>query len=133
MISSRPLLQPCSQFALMTSIELHRVKRLRLRQAEPSPLRSEAFLHLADFLLDLPPDLFDLALGFYVGIVCCCSSNLLFDFTFHLVKRSFCFVLSALLHGLGAGTCQQERDTWFRSLGSSLLCPNVDGQGCALA
>ena len=36
----------------------------RLRQAEPSPLCSEGFLHLADLLLDLPPYLFDLTFGF---------------------------------------------------------------------
>ena len=61
-------------------------------------LFSENFLNLADFLLDLPTDLFDLAFNFQIWIVRR-SSNLLFSFTFHFVKCAFCLVLSALLHG----------------------------------
>src|SRR5450759_5881683 len=56
------------------------------------------FFQLADFLLDFPGNLFAKTFGFQVGIVRR-SSNLLFNFTFHIVKRSFCFVLYALLHG----------------------------------
>src|SRR5579872_339750 len=74
-------------------------RRLCLRQAETYPLFSEDFLHLADFVLDLSTYVFDLAFGFQVGIVRS-PSNLLFDFAFHLVKLSFCSILSALLHGL---------------------------------
>src|SRR5579864_3425582 len=74
-------------------------------------LFSEDFLHLADFLLDLPTYLFDLAFGFQIGIVRR-SSNLLFNSTFHLVKLSSCFVLSASLHWLSPLTQDFHFDTW---------------------
>ena len=86
------------------------------RQAEPSTLFFEDFLHLAYFLLDFPAYLFDLAFGFQVGIVRR-SSNLLFNFTFQLVKLSFCFVLSALPHGLSPLTrsiCESSRRAFNR-------------------
>jgi len=67
--------------------------------SKPSMLFSEDFLHLADFLSDLPTDLFGPAFGFQIWTVRRLS-DLLFNFTFHLVKRAFCLVLSALLHGL---------------------------------
>src|SRR5579864_6585083 len=71
----------------------------------------EDFLHLADFLLDLPTYLFDLAFGFQIGIVRR-SSNLLFHSTFQLVKLSSCFVLSAPLHGLSPLSQDFHLDTW---------------------
>jgi hypothetical protein len=55
---------------------------------------TEDFLHLADFLADLSNHLFAPALGFQLWIVRR-SPKLLFNFTYHLVKLSFGFVLSA--------------------------------------
>src|ERR1035437_4809186 len=56
-------------------------------QIATQALYPDDFLHLADFLLDLPANLLALAFGFQLGIVRR-SSNLFFNFTFHLVKRA---------------------------------------------
>src|SRR5579863_10371988 len=85
------------------------VKRLRPRRAEPLLLRSESFLHLADFPLDLAADLFDPAFGCQAGIVRD-SSNFLFNAAFYFAQRSLRFVLEALLHGLSPPIRPTSRD-----------------------
>ena len=50
---------------------------------------------MADFLLDFPAYLFDLAFGFQVAIVRR-SANLLFNFTFHLVNLARYLILKYL-------------------------------------
>jgi hypothetical protein len=71
----------------------------RCESAPPGPflLFAESFLRLADFLLDLPTDLFGSAFRLQTSFICRASDGL-FHFAFHFVEGAFRIIFGASPH-----------------------------------